>query len=310
VPCRLSICNECGFDDHRSHFLINKSNFQLERNSIDKAFAAIENDLTSDELFVDTSTVKEFLAKYIENHIDSLHDKLNIIKDLKLKEMNSIFNNCDDNVQILKKNINVIKTSILQFFEGHKNFLSWGKYNNDVENSIFLVIFEMMNICLQKNNEIRLITNKIKDDYANYQLEIKEKTETIMKIMDEMINEEVLGKVKDTINIEKINFNLSYGKLSEDFYKDVKQRIKKYSDHIDKFRKTVFDTVKRDGSYEEINKIIELFDNKNKNGIEYIFGQEIPGTDEFTDDPNMKTTPNKKRNLSKSKLKNSCKCIF
>ena len=41
IPCKVSICENCGLNDHRKHILINKDNYHMTPETVNKMFEVI-----------------------------------------------------------------------------------------------------------------------------------------------------------------------------------------------------------------------------------------------------------------------------
>lgn len=278
ITCKVSVCNLCNYNAHKSHFLIKKINFDLERSTIEKIFNQIESEIESKPILNDNAEMKEELKDIVTANIEVLHKKLEDLKEAKFKEINSLFSS-ESPVANLKKGINDIKNNISNFFEKNKKFLNYDKFNNDYENTIFLVVFEMMNQCVQKNKEVKSIMTKIDEDYESYKTNLKQKYNELSKLLQDFTKEEEKAEKerqdgqRDSIAVQnpKVSIISNFEKLNGDFYKDVKLRTQKYNEHVESFKTLAFETIAKTGSFKEIEKIINLFDKKNEKGIAYIF---------------------------------------
>ena len=130
-----------------------------------------------------------------------------------------------------------------------------GKPNKDYENAVFILNFELMNLCETKNLEVK-----------NYLKNLKAKIDSFNgKIQTELITDLTLvsGFFDVGIKSEKI----------EDFYWDVVLRTKKYSELIQQFRETITEIYHNTGNLEKIKDLIDIFDSKLKKNNKIIFEQ-------------------------------------
>ena len=127
--------------------------------------------------------------------------------------------------------------------------------NKDIENTVFLMNFELMNLCETKNLEIiELIKN----------LRIR------LLLFNDTIQQDYL---KDIDIISKF-FDL--GKKAEkidDYYWDIVMRTKKYSGMIQQFKETITDILHNAGNLEKIKDLIDIFDSKLKKNNKVIYDQ-------------------------------------
>ena len=130
--------------------------------------------------------------------------------------------------------------------------------NRDIDNTIFLMNFELMNLCDNKNLQILDLSNEINGKFINISNLIMEKT----NILKEHIKNDYLNFISDEI-ISKF----------DDFYWDVKMRCEKYNEHISEFKKTIFDIFKINGSFDKLKDLLSLFDSKNHKGKDVLFNQ-------------------------------------
>lgn len=80
-----------------------------------------------------------------------------------------------------------------------------------------------------------------------------------------------IGAKKESIK----NITTSVEESNGDYFKEIKSRIQRYNEHIDSFKRTTFDTLTKNGSYKEIEKIVNLFDKKNERGLKFMFHNNI-----------------------------------
>ena len=164
-------------------------------------------------------------------------------------------------------------------------------FNNlDIENTIFIMNFDLMNLCDSKNlqvlDKINELTNKINSINDN----LEKKTNELIDIINNYYNLE--------INNERY----------EDFYYDIKIRIQKYSQIIKQFQETISDIIIKNGNIDKIKELLDIFDSKNKKNKDIIFHQSFFLNDnnqiENNSTPRL-TSSNEKEKEKERKINNS-----
>ena len=295
--CKHSVCNECGLLEHKNHLLIQRDNCLNYDNSffneiskviekginIDSRKSQIKKDISKsinelkekldliekEKLKEVDNIFKEVKANYvglkdnylktkecIENYYKTNKKFFNIkIKKTKQNNANNPpLENNENNEKINKTNI--IKSSLINYFNINENEIG---PNKDIENTVFLMNFELMNLCDNKNLQIldisNNINNKIKEMSKLIEEDTKSFTEHIKKNLFSFDNE-IIAKF-------------------DDFYWDIKVRCEKYTEHINQFQNTIYDIYKRNGCLDKLKDLLSLFDSKNNKGKDVLFNQQF-----------------------------------
>ena len=309
-----------------------KNFFNLVENSINEAlnYNQIKNNI-KEFLTNSIETLKNELEKIKENkfsEIDAFFEETDkYLLDLKNKyydvkksiedyyKVNKKFFNIKisqevkDGMNAINKNEDEIKEKSLTQSELNNNIQnninlqsnSDGiiNSNTDIENAIFLLNFELMNLCETKNLEI-----------INYIRELKEKINSFNNIIGQEL-------VKDIDIVSKFFIFEMKPEPVEDYYWDIILRTKKYSEMIVHFRETITDILHRTGNLEKIKDLIDIFDSKLKKNNKVIFEQSYFKDNNNNNEPNNKTnrglqSPNnerigRKRNTSFSNTRTNSK---
>ena len=286
--CKHSVCNECGVYDHKEHLLIQRDNcLNYDKSFFNEIANVIEDGIKNDSL-------KEKIKHSIIESINTLKLQLDNLQKSKIDEIDEIFLKIKENFIKLKENYKKTKENIENYYKTNEKFfniyiqksgditpkeknvekesdpkksnaLSNSNYllgstekttNKDLENTVFLMNFELMNLCDNKNLQIVGVANNVKDKINN-----------IINIID--------NKTKETSEIldKYLNFNTNINKF-DDFYWDIKLRTKKYNEQIIKFKDTIYNIYKKNGSLDKLRDLLGLFDSKNKKGKDVLFNQE------------------------------------
>ena len=309
--CKHSVCEECNLFHHKDHLLIQRDNCI----NYDVTFFNEISKVIEDSFLIEKK--REIIKKSIIVSIDNLVEHLNDLKIKKIKETDLIFNKLKDNLTELKKNYSEAKLSIEDYYNRNKIFFNISTLppnakrekeekinctidlnnkmllednkiiqNRDLENTVFLMNFELMNLCDNKNLQVLDMINETKYKISLYIRNIQQKMNYITKELD---------------NFFDLN---SFLTKYDDYYLDVKLRTKKYNEFIDKFKSILKEIIKKNGNLDKLKDFVELFDSKNKKGKDILFNQEY-----FTNYNNLNASQNKidsnqkNRGNSKGKVK-------
>ena len=249
--CKHSVCSECGVFEHKDHLLIQRDNcLKYDNTFFNEIHKVIEDSFEIEDK-------KEIIKQSITTIIEKIKRKLDDIKKMKFKEIDKLFKDIQNNLIEIKRNYEIVKENIEEYYLQNENFFNIIKgNNNDIENTIFIMNFELMNLCDNKNLDVLDSINSIKNKITEYNNAISFKSDSISNEIEHMFD------------------NDSTIETFDDFYWDVKVRVNKYNEHINKFKSSVFDIVKRNGNYDKINAMLDIFDSKNKKGKDVLFNQD------------------------------------
>ena len=290
LSCKHSECplyNEN--KNQKEHLLIRRAKcFLYDKHFFDTVENNINESLTYNKL-------KEGMKECVNNSINSLKDELDKIKEKKMQEIDTFFEETDKYLLELKNKCLNAKQSIEDYYKTNKRFfnitiskdindenvnnneikeknlakseltnvpkrinvvdIETDATNRDIENTVFLLNFELMNLCETKNLEVSDMLKNLKARIESYHTIIDNELKKNMDIVSQFFNFE--------FKAEKI----------DDYYWDVVIRTKKYSEMIQQFRETINEIVKGTRSLEKIKDLIDIFDSKLKKNNKIIFQQ-------------------------------------
>ena len=261
--CKKSLCEKClnYFKFHKNDELNNNSEnehifFKKEKylkynennfNNIEESIKHCENEII---------TKKNYIINLINSTIITLKNHLNKIKENSLKNAEIYFNYINQYINNLKENEKNIKKNLQDFYTNNKNFINFDK-NYDLDNSLFFIYYDINKLLDLKNNKIKEELNSINNNFYLY--------ENDLNLNKDLINNIIIFSDKFS---KKIEF--------DDYYWDVKLRIKKYNEHFKQFKNNICEILKKNSKgIEKIKNLIDIFDEKNLNGKEIIFNQEF-----------------------------------
>ena len=249
--CKKSTCPTCDINEHANHTLANKEKYL----KFDKYFFKDINKEIEEKF--DLEKEKNDFITEVESTIEALHKKLDEIKEKKINEVNSLYKKEKNNLNELKRNFKEVEEKVNNYYKHNEKFYSIGESNNDNENILFLINYELMNLVTIKNSKVVSVLNDTKTKLDQYKHELS--------IQSDIINKDIEGIVNQNVPYEQF----------EDYYWDIKQRVKAYENNIETVQNSIFDILKTTGSYDSLTQLVQLMDSKNKKGINYIFSQEF-----------------------------------
>ena len=243
---------------------------------------------------------KSQIKKDISQSIKQLKEQLDIIEKEKLIEIDKFFEDIKINYSDLKQNFLKTKECIENYYNINKKFFNINakkpnedtnrdeisntlkkkksglteintieRYNylkdiekgdnRDLDNTIFIMNFEIMNLCDNKNIIIQNLSNNINDKIHN-----------ISKIITHTTNSMIEEFKNNYLSFEENSIVSKF----DDFYWDIKIRCEKINENISRFKETICDIYKRNGSLDKLKDLLSFFDSKNKKGKDVLFNQQ------------------------------------
>ena len=249
ITCKQSTCEQCSLAKHQNHKIYPKLYFYSYN---DNFFDEVQSILKESYKINDS---KDSYILLIEAQANELHNKIEDIKESKIKEINANFRKAIKCIKELENNTNEIKKQFETFYKKHNDFFNIVK-NNDFDNSIFLLFYELNFLGSSKNFEMKKRLDKLKNDFLKY------------KDYFEIHKNKTIKLMEDFIGLEEPQINM------DDLYWDVKFRIKTYNEHIEKIKQNIYDIMKHSGNINDLKELVNILDSKNKKGIQYIFNQD------------------------------------
>jgi len=315
LECKLSCCPKCPvFKIHNTHDLVKKlPYYKLEKEFVDESFNDIDSIFSLNPNYLTINKVKGELKMHVTNKISQLINKLNKIKEEKLKEIDNLFIGTENCVEKLKQNESKLKNNINNFFEKQKNFVyvdvnenvesekinpeaneviknleasganpeGMIQPNKDMGNITFLISYDLLKHTEFMNNLIKNIFIDIKNNLEKYTNEFSSKA----------------ADAEESINKLLTPFEgvLKYQYLLCDFYSEINSKIEKYSDKFDNIRKIIFDKVNKKGNFEDIEKDNQISVTEISTRFENILNNQLIDEDEATTIKSLMTKGKKNR---------------
>jgi len=308
LDCKISTCKKCiNFNIHKGHTLIPKYlYYNCDENIFNDTFNELDTLFKEDPEILNNNKLKEELKNKVEETINEIIQRLNTIKNQKLKELDSLFESTDGCVQNLKEKEEDIKRDIKNYLEKQKDFYylqideeneknseenennenndadidvlknlkidnkerkaGMIESNNDTFNSTFLMSYDLFKNAKFINNEIKSLINDIqinKDKYlTEYNMNINQINEDIDKFS------------------KPFNGVFNYRYLTNEFYKMINDKLKKYNEKIDAMRRYIYDMVNQDGNFDRIDKDNRISETGIKQRFDNILNYQLSDKDE------------------------------
>jgi hypothetical protein len=318
INCKISTCPKCkNFQSHNNHAIIQKyPYYECAPSLVNNYFSNLDIIFSLNPIFLNVQRVKEELKDHVINHVTQLFNKLTEIKNTKLREIDNMFADTENTVETLKYKINKMKEDLNNFFIKQKTFFYYNinenenshinndvndillnlqeekksnigiiKKNNDLINSGFLIVYDLLKNIQNINQEIKYFLYDIKQNREKYLEDFTNKTKLAYEDLQKML-----------LSFEG-HFNYQY--LVIEFYRIVYDKINKYNEKIDKMKKNIFDKVNEKGNYEDIEKDNKIFGTYLNNKFENILNTQLIDEDEALTIKSMIIKSKKsKRNIS------------
>ena len=290
IPCKVNFCDKCEKVLHKDHVYISKKKTELNKNNVNFYFKEIENIIEKENIKIIEG--KNQILKNYENFYKNLNEIISKSKKENISNINNLFSQYENYIKDSYEKINEIKNNLINYYNKYKNFLKYNEENFDESNTTFLLNYDIINNIknssfLFKNifnnlnidiNNFLLVQNLSQNDYINNLNSLgdinneKEKYyKTFLKENKFSLNEKMKKDIiyDNNIYIPEKHFKLEMENLNKKNYDDINDRIKKYSEEYEKFKKVIFDkSINNKKFLNNIKKDIESFENKHANNDE------------------------------------------
>ena len=302
VDCFISTCPKCTLTSHKEHTLINKYKYyQFDKTIINEHFNQLDTTLNTELEFQNIEQSKNDYKQRIENEFTNIINTLQVIKEDKLNEIDKFYEGSVNAMDTLFNNENAIKQRIFEFFSEQKKFFHIEPHqpltnnsmfinndnntsspaNQDTTNTTFLLTYDLLASTTNINNDIQLQLDSIRQCIETYKKDLNDKIATISNGVNAL-------KMKPQ---QKPN----YKSLKDDYYKDIVDKVLKYSNQIKSIQNTVYDVVTKTGQYDDIEHTNFKYTLNNKQKI----GSILNMSNEDNNGIALQTCPNQSAQHSK-----------
>ena len=198
---------------------------------------------------------KECIENYYKKNKKFFNIKIKHVKQNEIENLNNLKKGTEDK-DINKNTTTKVNPTFINYFNINDNDTG---PNRDFENTVFLMNFELMNLCDNKNLQITQISNNINNKIIN-----------MSKLIENNTNEFI-----ESLKKNYLSFDNEIIQKFDDFYWDIKVRCDKYNDHIVQFQSMIYDIYKKNGCLDKLKDLLSLFDSKNNKGKDVLFNQQF-----------------------------------
>lgn len=188
LNCKRSICEVCKESFHSTHPTIEKNEVGMDKKHVDSIFNDLEKYIKSYDIFSNPKKIAEGLILNTTNEINSLQEKLERIKELRINKIKSFLCTTENSYsQYLLNHLSSTKQNLNGFFSEIKNFF-YDKGINDDDCFIFLLNYEILTEGKQAVSNYKNTVEKI--------IKIQEKSE----IMEKGLLRDIENEINKTYN--------------------------------------------------------------------------------------------------------------
>ena len=313
IPCKVTCCSICNLKIHEPHILISMKDYHLNLDKVNQIFDNFFNNLNKSRLITKSDELKKEMNNHIDNFVDEMIEKLNRFRKIKKEEIEKLFNNLETNKNLMNKSIKSIKQNLTEYVKRNKKFFNLDStgitnddiINNDINNTYFLLSYDILNITNQGINQIYKDIDTMEEDLQNYLDNQEEDFTKIRTEMDRLLSDIIISEninneknvqspkenkkskkeekneeendIKNDLNSPSGHFIYTSDELGHEKFDPVNERINKYNKHIDNFKKGMYRMISKTGNLKELEKNIKAYEKRRLKGAESLFSQRDMG---------------------------------
>ena len=313
IPCKVTCCSICNLKIHEPHILISMKDYHLNLDKVNQIFDNFFNNLNKSRLITKSDELKKEMNNHIDNFLDEMIEKLNRFRKIKKEEIGKLFNNLETNKNLMNKSIKSIKQNLTEYVKRNKKFFNLDStgitnddiINNDINNTYFLLSYDILNITNQGINQIYKDIDTMEEDLQNYLDNQEEDFTKIRTEMDRLLSDIIISEninneknvqspkenkkskkeekneeendIKNDLNSPSGHFIYTSDELGHEKFDPVNERINKYNKHIDNFKKGMYRMISKTGNLKELEKNIKAYEKRRLKGAESLFSQRDMG---------------------------------
>ena len=287
--------------------------YHLNLDKVNQIFDNFFNNLNKSRLITKSDELKKEMNNHIDNFVDEMIEKLNRFRKIKKEEIEKLFNNLETNKNLMNKSIKSIKQNLTEYVKRNKKFFNLDStgitnddiINNDINNTYFLLSYDILNITNQGINQIYKDIDTMEEDLQNYLDNQEEDFTKIRTEMDRLLSDIIISEninneknvqspkenkkskkeekneeendIKNDLNSPSGHFIYTSDELGHEKFDPVNERINKYNKHIDNFKKGMYRMISKTGNLKELEKNIKAYEKRRLKGAESLFSQRDMG---------------------------------
>ena len=206
IPCKVTCCSLCNLKVHQPHILINMKEYNLDKKRLNIIFDDFSKNIKKSRLITGTKELKQEMDKSVDAFVDEMIAKLNKFRKIKKEEIEKLFKKLEENKELMSKSINEIKKNLCEYVDKNKKFFNLDgtgineEVNNDINNTHFLLSYDILNLTNQGINQIYTKIDTLEEDLQNYLNNQDEDFTRIRTEMDKLLKSGILSENKNNEN--------------------------------------------------------------------------------------------------------------
>ena len=180
--------------------------YNLDKKRLNIIFDDFSKNIKKSRLITGTKELKQEMDKSVDAFVDEMIAKLNKFRKIKKEEIEKLFKKLEENKELMSKSINEIKKNLCEYVDKNKKFFNLDgtgineEVNNDINNTHFLLSYDILNLTNQGINQIYTKIDTLEEDLQNYLNNQDEDFTRIRTEMDKLLKSGILSENKNNEN--------------------------------------------------------------------------------------------------------------
>ena len=291
LPCKLTVCQKCNLEMHKSHLLIDKIAFKLNKENMNQMFKRYDIAIDNNDLVNSYEDHMEELEHNINDNCNKIINLIETYRQYKITEMKKIIDTLKTSILNLHSKLKEVKMNLNEFVTTNSKFFSTLNPNNDDTNILFLINYDLIttsnfnykhisNLIENLASDFNIYKNNLINSFINIQsflqgIQFKEKEENTkhkQKILKEFnLNKDENILIKNRNNFPELYFEFNCSKLNIDLFENINKKIELFTKQINKTKTNVYTSYLQHKNLKHIEEINTSYENATKKGIDSLF---------------------------------------
>lgn len=291
LPCKLTVCQKCNLEMHKSHLLIDKKAYNLNKENINQMFKRYDIAIDNNDLVNSYEDHMEELEHNINDNCNKIIHLIETYRQYKITEMKKIIDTLKTSILNLHSKLKEVKTNLNEFVTTNSKFFSTLNSNNDDTNILFLINYDLIttsnlnykhisNLIENLASDFNIYKNNLINSFINIQsflqsIQFKEKEENTkqkQKVQKEFnLNKDENILIKNRNNFPELYFEFNCCKLNTNLFENINKKIELFTKQINKTKTNVYTSYLQYKNLKHIEEINTSYENATKKGIDSLF---------------------------------------
>ena len=197
LSCKHPICEVCTTTVHSSHQIIMKDAYPQKKEFFTKLFSDFEKELEILEKSIQPGQLVKTFKEGITAEMDDLIEKLNDLKQKRLKEVEKLFVQSNYDLYKLRYSIKSTKERLYSYLANNLNFVDYND-NPDDDYFLFLQNFDLINELYITIGAYMKMGNQVKSTYKSIQNMSDPEFTKVSQLIDKLLLEQKKKEIKKT----------------------------------------------------------------------------------------------------------------